>query len=261
MNIINRIIYLTLCFQMIFNITFDNSFKVTKLKKCDADRVVTVNYIDYYQYNSTGKFGDIDVYTGDTQIRTDKNGDRYLEDMGCGIYCTSSILSAYKCQAWTPEEVCKYMHNNLGNDAYNNDGRRFNTILTMLNNLGIKGNISSSKEDFSQAILDNKPIIVRIQGLPSDTDDRLWSSPGGHFLLFCGISPDGTIYTADSNVDRKTKRISCKMGKNKKKAIDKTWDELNKYFPCTIWIPEMNPNEFKATSYEISIKKTQMYPY
>lgn len=216
------------------------AFGVEDTSEQSANRAVTANGITYLQFNQSGSYGSVNVYQGDTRIRTD-SGDTTLSGMGCGIYSVTSMLSAYVKDV-NPKKTCQWMHSNIGNSAFNNDGSRGTSMKKILAENGINAEWTDGSEaKLKEAFSAGKPVIINIK-----PGSRIWTTKGGHFICFCGVSSDGKVYTADS-VAGGGDRICHDYGGSFDNAISKLWSDISAGSGVRFLIPDKAPDGVLAT--------------
>lgn len=200
-----------------------------------AAHIVTSNGIEYLQFGQSGYYGSLKVYGGNEEyhIRTDGQN-QTLSGMGCGIYSTTSLLSAYV-EDVSPEKTVKWMHDNIGTSSFNNNGNRTTSMDKMLDDNGVTGEWYSSniQQVLSEAFSAGKPIIANIA-----PGSQHWTTSGGHFLCFTGISQDGTIYSADS-VSGGGDRLEYKAASDFNGAVSALASMLS--FNAGVWVPDQAP--------------------
>ena len=205
----------------------------------DCDKIVIANGVEYKQFNQSGKYGSVNVYSGDTHIRTD-SGDATLSGMGCGIYSSTSLLSAYV-EDVNPKKTCQWLHTNLGTSSFNNDGSRNTSMTEFLKGNGVPGSWYEGdyQNKLKEAFQAGKPVIINIK-----PGSNTWTTGGGHFICFTGISSDGTVYTADS-VAGGGARLKCNLGTDFDSALSSLVSKL--VIGC-IWIPDTAPTGAKTSA-------------
>ena len=237
--------------------TTSSNFDVKELDENASDntdhisRIVKANGIEYRQFDQSGYYGSVKVEEGPYVIVSNpKSDEKTLAGMGCGVYSITSLMSAY-IEDVTPEKTVQWLHENYGDNCFPNTGVRGESMSNLLNDKGIPGaweELDESKElKLKEALSAGKPVIVNVT-----SGSNVWTTSGGHFICFCGISPDGKVYTADS-VPGGGDRICHEYGGDFESVYASLWADLSSGFHVGLWIPEEAPTGVKQTSSGASI--------